>query len=126
MKLFKSNIVSAVVLGALAVWGPGALAQDSNTGAQRGTKGAELRERFHKLAEELHLTAAQREQIKPIVRSELEKARALRKDASVALREKREKIKEIHQDLVAKIKPILTPEQLKKWRELRQENRQKH
>jgi len=72
-----------------------------------------------KVAQELDLTKDQKQQLKPILQEEAQKLKALRTDTSLSRQQKRQKLQQIRQDMVAKIKPILTPEQLVKWQELR-------
>jgi len=73
-----------------------------------------------KVAQELDLTKAQKQQLKPILQKEAQKLKALRADTSLSRQQKRQKLQQIRQDMVAKVKPILTPEQLDKWQKLRQ------
>jgi len=79
-----------------------------------------------KVAQELHLTKDQKQQLKPILQEEAKKLKALRPETGLSVQQKRQKLQEIRKDMVAKVKPILTPEQLEKWQKLRGERHAKH
>ena len=51
------------------------------------------------------------------------KLKGVRADTSLSQTQKRQELKAIRQNLAAGIKPILTPEQLAKWQQLRQQLR---
>ena len=78
------------------------------------------------VAQELDLTKDQKQQLKPILQEEARKLKALRTETGLSRQQKRQKLQEIRQDMVAKVKPILTPEQLDKWQKLRGERHAKH
>jgi len=114
-------------MAALAAGSLAASAQSTNSNAQpgagHGTKGAQTKDRLQRIAEELQLTDAQKEQVKPILKADLEKARSLRDDTSLTPQERREKMKTIREDTAAQLKSILTPEQFTKWQQLRAQGR---
>jgi glycine cleavage system H lipoate-binding protein len=72
---------------------------------------------------ELGLTAEQKQQIIPIVKSELPKLQELKKNTSMKPMEKLEQLKQISDDLDGKITPLLNQEQLKKFQQIREEHR---
>jgi len=78
-------------------------------------------ERFKELSEQLKLTDDQKEKLKPIVQEERKKVRELRDNKDLSRQDRVAKLKEIREDVSAKLKPILTPEQLEKWNKLRSE-----
>jgi len=114
MKTMKYLLLTAVIVGGLFALntqaGPG--------GNKQGGKRAEAKERAAKIADELGLNAEQKEKIKPILKEEREKLQGL-KDLTPGQR--RERIKEVRKETAEKLKPILTTEQLEKWRKLREQ-----
>jgi Spy/CpxP family protein refolding chaperone len=139
MKKLKTNpLFAAAVVGAL-VFGPLAYAQDtavttgtsapSNPSASPavgpgGHGGHHHGERLEHLSEALGLTDAQKEQIKPILKSEFEQMKALKDDTTTDKEQKKEKFRSIRKASDEQIKAILTPEQVEKWKEMRKEHRE--
>ena len=82
-------------------------------------------DRMQQMSEVLKLTDEQKEKLKPIIKEEGEKLKALREDTNVPQEEKRGKMREIMEASFAKIKPILTAEQVTKWEEFRAEAQKK-
>jgi Spy/CpxP family protein refolding chaperone len=99
---------------------PLAYGQDTNT----TDRAAMARERMQEMAKELNLTPEQKEKLKAIMQEEIQKAKAIRDDSSLRRLQKARKLKAIRDDATPKVKAILTPEQFKKWQELRKENRE--
>jgi Spy/CpxP family protein refolding chaperone len=80
-----------------------------------GGRSAHLRERLKETARELNLTREQKHQLKPLIREQVQKLRALRQEKSLSTREKVQKFKAIRREMVPKLKQILTAEQFEKW-----------
>jgi protein CpxP len=131
-KLKVIPLFAVAVAGALA-FGPVAFALDASSPAPSASSDASNAapaggppsggghrhgERLQKLAEELGLTDAQKEQLKPIFKSEFEQMKALKDDTTTDPAAKKEKMKTIHQSTMEQIKGILTPEQLEKMKEM--------
>ena len=122
----KVSLVAAIVACGLVLCRPVA-AQSACLGGPAGGKPALARERLKTIAAELQLTDEQKQQLKPILREEAQKLRSLRAETGLTRQQKRAQLRQIRQDLLARSKPILTPEQLQKWHELRAEMRvQRH
>jgi Spy/CpxP family protein refolding chaperone len=115
MKLSNLSLIAAVLLACCAT----VTAQGANTNAPAGGKHAQLKNRLQTIAAELSLTDDQKQQLKPILKDEAQKLKTLRADTSLDRAQKRAQRKAIRQDFVAKVKPILTPEQIEKWQSLR-------
>jgi Spy/CpxP family protein refolding chaperone len=124
-RVSQVRLVAAVVLGGLLVCCP-VTTQGANLGGPAGAKLALARERFQDIAAQLQLTDQQKQQIKPILREEAQKLKSLRAETGLTKQQKHAQLKQIRQDLLARIKPILTPEQLAKWQTLRGELRGRH
>ena len=82
--------------------------QPARRGGQRG-----------RLAQELNLTDAQKEQLKPIMKEQAEKMRALRSQNQ----SQREEMKKLMEESDGKVRAILTPEQASKFDELKKQGR---
>lgn len=78
-------------------------------------------DRLKSLADQLKLSDEQKEKIKPILQDERKKVRELRENKDLSRQDRVAKLKEIREDIRAKVKPILTPEQLEQWNKLRSE-----
>ena len=114
-----------VVLGSLIALVPASRAADNDTKPAPGeaatpARGA-IRDRLQQVAEQLKLTDDQKEKLKPIFKEQATKLRELRDNKDLSREDRMAKVKEIRESLAAKIKPILTPEQLDKWNKLRSE-----
>ena len=77
-------------------------------------------DRIAHLKEELNLTDDQVAKLKPVMQEEGKKLRELRSDTTLSREDKLSKVKTIHQDLAAKVKPILTTEQYSKWEKMQE------
>jgi Spy/CpxP family protein refolding chaperone len=126
LKSLKNSLIAAVALSALVAGSLAGSAQttNSNAGAGQGEKVDQFKEHLRKVAEELQLTEAQKGEIKPILKAEFEKLKELRANTSLTPKERREQRNAIREDLAAKLKSILTPEQFTKWEQLRAQERE--
>ena len=114
--------MAGVVLGSLVVCCPVATQGASGAVPASGTNGP-AKERFKNLAAQLNLSGEQKQQLKPIFRDEAQKLKNLRAQTGLSRWQKHAQLNQIRQDLLARITPVLTPEQLQKWQELRGQNR---
>lgn len=78
-------------------------------------------QRLRDLAAMLSLTSAQREKIRPIVLAEAPRLKAVRDDTSLSKQQKADKLREIFKDTDAKMKPILTPQQMQNLQRIRED-----
>jgi len=90
-----------------------------------GERGDAIRQRMQKMAKELKLTDAQKEQLKPIIKAEVAKLKELRNDKALSRKEKQEKMKAIRLEMAPQIKAVLTPEQFEKWQKTTKERRER-
>jgi Spy/CpxP family protein refolding chaperone len=81
--------------------------------------------RLKRMSETLNLTDEQKEKIRPVLQSEADQLKAMREDTSLSQDQRREKRLQIMQATRKQIREILTPEQRAKWREEREEAREK-
>jgi Spy/CpxP family protein refolding chaperone len=115
-------IWATLTLGcAVAFAGP---AQDSNSPAHR-IKGPaphqHAGEFMKELSEKLNLTNAQKAAIEPVLATEANEIKAVHHDGSLSDEQKQAKIKEIRDNGREKINALLTPEQQKKFAEMKGE-----
>ncbi len=100
----------------------------STASAQTATPGsnsqlsAHANGRLEKLTKELHLTSAQVAKIKPIFESARQRIKALRGNAAVSATQKQQQIRQIFVSSFQQIRPILTSQQLQKWKQIRDEH----
>ena len=87
------------------------------------TRGAALSDPDRRLSHmtlELKLTEEQQAQIKPILAEEFVQLEKLRGNETMNRADRRARLQELNQATYEKIKPLLTPDQLKKYDEIRQ------
>ena len=137
MKKLKTHPLFAAAIAGALVFGPLAYAQDTSGTSSTVTAppasdvsgpggGHKHGDRLQHIAEALGLTDAQKEQIKPILKSESEQMKALKDDTTTPKEQKKEKFKSIHEASNQQIEAILTPEQIEKWKEMKKEHRGEH
>lgn len=116
-------MIAALVAGGLLAADTAVRAQNStNTpppaarppGAH-GTKGGM---NLDYISNQLGLSEDQKAKAKPVFEEMRQKFADLRKDTTLDQTERRAKMKEIRDDATAKLKEILTPEQLQKWQNM--------
>jgi hypothetical protein len=129
MKLNRSLLMTAVMAASIFAGGSLAQAQDTNTptpppppGAPGGGMRAG-RPNFDMIAKQLELTEDQKPKVKPIIEDMQKQTADVRADSSIAPPDKRTKYKEIRDATTAKLKDILTPDQLAKWEKMGPGNR---
>lgn len=119
MKMNKMTAMAALAFAALVAFNASAADTPKAEGKERP---AGVRPVGGRIAEELGLTAEQKEKLQAARKDAAEKGKALREDTSLTPEQRREKMKVIAEESRAKMKEILTPEQMAKMEEL-QKNR---
>lgn len=122
MKIINRPLLTALLLSSLVSLQPAVRAAENTSADDRAER---FRERLQKISQELNLTADQKEQLKPIIQTEVGKLKALHADTSLTRAQKIEKFKAIREETAPEVKAILTPEQLAKWQTIRAEYRAK-
>ena len=124
MKLNK-KLMMAALLAASVLAGSSALqAQDATTNNSPTTPttpppGAPVRRGgFEMISKQLDLTDDQKPKVKPIWEDMQQQMREVRTDSTLANTEKRAKMKDIRDATTAKLKDILTADQLTKWEKM--------
>ncbi len=120
----------AGVLGAALAIGVPVFAQTSgdtgqdNPQAQTAPKGYRHHgNRMQKLSQELNLTADQQAKIKPIFQQAHAQAKTIHQDTTLNKDQKMAKMKELHQNAMAQMNEILTPEQQTQLKQLQEQRR---
>jgi hypothetical protein len=75
-----------------------------------------------KLKQELGLTPAQVNKIKPILERTAQQVKTLRSSVSLSAAQKKQQIRQLHLAAFEQIRPILTPQQVQKWKQIRQQH----
>src|SRR5947209_20593078 len=129
--------MKSLILG-LALMSGVAFAQSSGTqdqsqsqmGNHRHGDGKDaMQEHMDKMSTALGLTADQKSQVQDIMKEQMSQARAVRQDSSLSDDQKQAKMKELHESTHSKINAVLTPDQQKKFAEMRKdmkEDRKEH
>lgn len=122
----------AVALAGLVATDMTSLAQEKkdNKGDQKppagqgpgGQRRAQV-DRLAAMKESLKLTDDQVQKLKPILKEEADKMKALREDTNLAPEDRRTKARELREASAPKIKAILTKEQAEQWEKARQQQR---
>ncbi len=76
------------------------------------------------MVDQLSLSADQKAKIDPILDDDAKQVRAFRQDSALAGDERKAKTAKVRHETDAKIKPILTEDQLRKLEQLREERKQ--
>jgi periplasmic protein CpxP/Spy len=71
--------------------------------------------RLHEAINDLNLTDAQKEQLKPLYQEQMDKLRELQQDTSLSMTEKLDKLKALHLEVAPKLKKVLDADQYAKW-----------
>ncbi len=77
-------------------------------------------QQLKRLAKQLHLTAAQKREIKPILETQHRRLMALRRDSSLSRSDRFARFRQIHQQTLDHIRPLLTPSQQRKLERMEQ------
>lgn len=116
MKMMQHTLAVMVALAGSLGWQPLAQGADQKASAPPAAESVPAwRERLQEAAKDLNLTEDQKEKLRPIFQSLLEKGQALREDASLSPQERTEKLKALQEEFAPLFKKVLTAEQFEKW-----------
>lgn len=113
-------LIAAVAAVTLSLTGA-AHAQAPKQGA--GKPGGKPDQRMQRMVEKLGLTQAQQDKIKGISEKYVAKLKPIRDDKSLTKEQQREKVRPIIKSMNDEIEAVLTPEQRKKVKEMREANK---
>jgi Spy/CpxP family protein refolding chaperone len=127
--------MKTLILG-LALMTGAAFAQTQSSGTQdqsqsqmgehhrRGDRQQDMRQHMDKMATELNLSADQKTQWQGIMKDQMSQARSIRQDSSLSEDQKKAKLKELHESTQSKVNAVLTPDQQKKFADMRKDMRE--
>lgn len=136
---YSTPLFAIALLGALSLGRP-VSAQDSTTtttaapsaaasvavpAAPEEPKGKHHGERFEKMVEALGLTDEQKPKVKAAMEEQMASMKEIHQDTTLTPEEKKAKMKPVHEKFMETLKSILTPEQLKKMKEMRKQHEHK-
>jgi len=119
-------MVALALAGVLPAQEPTAPSNAPNQAAApngRPGGGGNVENRLENLSRQLNLANDQKEKIRPILKHEVERIREIRSNTSLTQGEARRRMQTVRKNTNQHIAEILTPEQKKQWREIRQERR---
>lgn len=114
-------IMGLVLGGAMSF----AQAQPQHQPQQRSPQDV-VTERLKNLSSQLNLTDAQKEKIKPILQNEVQQIQTVREDTSLSREQKFTKFREIRDNGMEQIRPLLTDDQQKKLEALREQMKEEN
>ena len=125
----KKNLIRAAIMLAVLMAGSMLCAQ-MGQGAGQGGPGPRAmqpspEQRLQHMTQQLNLTEAQQQQIKPLLESDAQQTQALQQDSSLSQQDRWSKAQQIRQNTTDQIKPILNADQQKKFDEM-QARRPRH
>lgn len=98
------------------------MSQGTMGGAQPNK--AEIAAKLEKISTALQLSAAQKQQMLPILKEEAPKIQAIKSNTSLGPMQKAMQLRQIGEATDAKVQPILSPEQYQKWQQMRAQERE--
>lgn len=101
-------------------------AQQSTADAHSGMHQGQHMNRLEWMSKELNLTDDQKAKLKPILADESKQMQSMHDDTSLTQDQKRDKMKELHQNTDSQINEILTPDQQKKYADLKAQQKMHH
>lgn len=123
------NVVKKLVVAVALVFSFGVSAQDRREKMKNATPEERVEMRTEKMAEKLSLNEDQKKKVKEIFAAHQKENNVVRKEMKAererALAEKKATMKKQNDELKAKLKPVLTEEQFKKWEAIQNENMEK-
>jgi len=130
------NVAKKLVFVMALVCSFGVSAQDRKEKIKNATPEERVEMRTAKLSEKLSLDENQKKKVKEIFASQQKENTAFREEMKAkrekmraerekARAERMESLKKQHETLKAKLKPVLTEEQFKKWEAMQNENKEK-
>lgn len=92
-------------------------------GGQRMRRPMTVDDQLARMTEQLHLTEEQQSKIKPILAEQHKQMMELRQDNSMSREQRFAKFREMREQMVKKINPILNADQQKQYQEMQQRRR---
>ena len=128
MKNSKGFILAAAFGTALMIAPAGfAQATEAQTGqTAKAGREARMQQRHERLAQELGLSQDQKDKLKALHESTRTQIQALRNNDQLSRQEKRDQMRQLKEQKRTQMNAILTPEQQKKFAQIREQHKGKH
>jgi protein CpxP len=119
----KKNLLFAAVIFTMLTGGTAVYAQmgqEQGAGQWGHGQGQPMTvdQRLQNMTNQLNLSEAQQQQIKPILENEAKQMQGVREDSSLSQQDRRSKMMQIRQETAGQIKPILNADQQKQYDEM--------
>lgn len=119
----KTLAIATLVAGSLFAGSLALQAQDTPQNPPAGASpGAHARPNAEQIAKDLGLTDDQKAKVKAAMEEQQAAMKALHENTTLSKEDKRTQMKALRESFLAKMKEILTPEQLEKWQKAMQHN----
>ena len=115
MKIHKFSLIAALALSSLLACSLTSRAEETNTPPKGARRGAGIQQRVDRMATELNLTDDQKSKVTALFEEDAKKMRELRADTNLTKEERGEKFRAMRTENDAKLKQILTADQMEKW-----------
>jgi Spy/CpxP family protein refolding chaperone len=117
----RSSLLALALALLVTVAGARVFAQTDTSSSLDPETRAKVQQRLDNISTELNLTDAQKQQIKPILQSEVQQLKSVRDNTSLSADQRQSKAKDIHQSSKSQIEGVLTPDQQKKLESMREQ-----
>jgi periplasmic protein CpxP/Spy len=133
--MLKSIKFGAPIVAVLVFFGYSLVTRAQDTSAQQSSTQAESQNGMHQgqhasrldwMSKELNLTDDQKAKLKPVLAEEGKKMQSVKEDTTLSQDQKRDKMKEIHQNTDSQINDVLTPDQQKKYADMKAQQQKMH
>jgi periplasmic protein CpxP/Spy len=133
--MFKSCLLSLMVVGLLCAAAASSIAQDSQTNDQSTQEEAppehhrghfDPQQMTERLTKQLDLTSDQQTKVLDVLKAQQSQMESLRSDTSISQQDRRQKMIEIRKSSDDQIRGTLNPDQQKKWDQMQARRRQWH
>ena len=125
--MLRNTKLGAPFFAVLLFLGCSLAARTQETGTQQSNPKAQAQmhhgSRLEWLSKELNLTDEQKAKVKPILEDEGKQMQAAKQDTSLSQEQKHDKMMQIHETTNSQINDILTPDQQKKFAELKAQHK---
>jgi len=116
--LLVATMVFAMLVGGSAVYAQSGQEQGGGQWGRGQGQPMTVDQRLQNMTNQLNLSEAQQQQIKPILENESKQMQTLREDSSLSQQDRRSKMMQIRQETAGQIKPILNADQQKQYDEM--------
>ncbi len=117
-KFVHAAVILAVLAGCTAVYAQMGTGQGGGQWGHGQGQPMTVDQRLQRMTQQLNLSDAQQQQIKPILENEMKQMQGLHADSSLSQQDRMSKMQQIRQDTASQIKPILNSDQQQKYEQM--------